>query len=93
MYFVKVTGGDCVNGLRRRVAVKANIYNPFFTTKQLEEGVGLGLSPSYHIIIKQPGGAIEIETGPGAFTQFTIRSPGGAPPGGDPHETSCRMAA
>jgi len=55
--------------------VKAKMFNPFFTTKPAGEGTGLGLSLSHDIVVKQHGGAIEVSTEPGAFTQFTIVLP------------------
>ena len=55
--------------------VKAKMFNPFFTTKPAGEGTGLGLSLSHDIIVKQHGGTLDVETEPGAFTQFTIRLP------------------
>jgi GAF domain-containing protein len=58
--------------------VKAKMFNPFFTTKPAGEGTGLGLSLSHDIVVKQHGGAIEVSTEPGAFTQFTIVFPRGA---------------
>ena len=51
------------------------MFNPFFTTKPAGEGTGLGLSLSHDIVVKQHGGAIEVATEPGAFTQFTIHLP------------------
>jgi signal transduction histidine kinase len=59
--------------------VKAKMFNPFFTTKPAGEGTGLGLSLSHDIVVKQHGGMIEVETEPGAFTQFTIQLPRAAP--------------
>jgi two-component system, NtrC family, sensor kinase len=58
--------------------VKAKMFNPFFTTKPAGEGTGLGLSLSHDIVVKQHGGAIEVLTELGAFTQFTIVLPRGA---------------
>ncbi|MGY4235518.1 two-component system NtrC family sensor kinase [Bradyrhizobium sp. USDA 4449] len=55
--------------------VKAKMFNPFFTTKPAGEGTGLGLSMSHDIVVKQHGGAIEVATEPGVFTEFTIRLP------------------
>ncbi len=55
--------------------VKAKMFNPFFTTKPAGEGTGLGLSLSHDIVVKQHGGAIEVATEPGAYTQFTIQLP------------------
>jgi two-component system, NtrC family, sensor kinase len=55
--------------------VKDKLFNPFFTTKPAGEGTGLGLSISHDIIVKQHGGSIELETAPGAFTEFKIVLP------------------
>jgi signal transduction histidine kinase len=51
------------------------IFNPFFTTKPSGEGIGLGLSISHDIIVKQHGGSIDVETEPGLFTEFKIVLP------------------
>jgi two-component system, NtrC family, sensor kinase len=55
--------------------VKERIFNPFFTTKPAGEGTGLGLSMSHDIVVKQHGGKIEVDTMPGAFTEFIITLP------------------
>jgi hypothetical protein len=41
------------------------------------EGTGLGLSMTYDIIIKQHGGGIDVETEPGALTEFITTLPRG----------------
>ena len=55
--------------------VKAKMFNPFFTTKPAGEGTGLGLSLSHDIVVKQHGGALEVSTEPGSYTQFTLVLP------------------
>jgi signal transduction histidine kinase len=55
--------------------VKDKLFNPFFTTKPAGEGTGLGLSISHDIIVKQHAGSIEVDTEPGAFTEFKIILP------------------
>ena len=55
--------------------VKTRMFNPFFTTKPAGEGTGLGLSLSHDIVVKQHGGTIEVETQPGAFTEFIVTLP------------------
>jgi signal transduction histidine kinase len=55
--------------------VKEKMFNPFFTTKPAGEGTGLGLSMSHDIVVKQHGGKIEVDTMPGAFTEFIVTLP------------------
>jgi signal transduction histidine kinase len=66
------------NGTGIPTEVKEKMFNPFFTTKPAGEGTGLGLSISHDIIVKQHGGTIEVDTQPGAFTEFRIVLPRGA---------------
>jgi GAF domain-containing protein len=63
------------NGTGIPPEVKEKMFNPFFTTKPAGEGTGLGLSISHDIIVKQHGGAIEVDTQPGEFTEFRIVLP------------------
>jgi two-component system NtrC family sensor kinase len=63
------------NGTGISPEVKEKLFNPFFTTKPAGEGTGLGLSISHDIIVKQHGGSIEVDTQPGAFTEFRIVLP------------------
>jgi GAF domain-containing protein len=63
------------NGTGIPPEVKEKIFNPFFTTKPAGEGTGLGLSISHDVIVKQHGGSIDVETKPGAFSEFIIVLP------------------
>jgi signal transduction histidine kinase len=63
------------NGTGIPMEVKEKMFNPFFTTKPAGEGTGLGLSMSHDIIVKQHNGQIEVDTEPGAFTEFIITLP------------------
>jgi two-component system NtrC family sensor kinase len=63
------------NGTGIPPEVKEKMFNPFFTTKPAGEGTGLGLSISHDIIVKQHGGAIEVDTQPGEYTEFRIVLP------------------
>jgi len=47
------------------------IYDPFFTTKEVGQGMGLGLSLCYRMMHGM-GGAIEVRSQPGEFTEFTL---------------------
>ncbi len=63
------------NGIGILPQVIEKIFHPFFTTKPTGEGTGLGLSMTYDIIVGQHGGTLQVETEPGASTEFIIRLP------------------
>jgi len=50
------------------------IWDPFFTTKEVGKGVGLGLALSYNIV-KRHGGEISVKSTVGEGSQFTVRLP------------------
>lgn len=51
------------------------IFNPFFTTKPVGQGTGIGLSISYDIIVNRHHGEITVESHPGEGAKFTIKLP------------------
>ena len=52
----------------------ARIFEPFFSTKEVGSGTGLGLSTVYGIV-KQTGGFIFVDSAPGEGAKFTIYLP------------------
>jgi len=50
------------------------IFDPYFTTKKLNEGTGLGLSV-VHGIVNDHGGAVSVESAPGKGSCFTVFLP------------------
>ena len=54
--------------------VREQIFNPFFTTKDLDKGTGLGHSMAYGIV-RQHRGYITVDSEPGAGTTFELFLP------------------
>jgi signal transduction histidine kinase len=76
--------GQVANG-RSRLVVRDNgcgiaakdidkIFDPFYTTKDVGKGMGLGLSICYRIV-QELDGQISVRTEPGKFCEFTLDFP------------------
>ena len=84
-YEPTVTVSTKKSGDRVEICVKDNgggipseildkIFHPFFTTKPVGQGTGLGLSLSYDIV-QAHGGDFKVETKPGEGSMFTVILP------------------
>ncbi len=62
------------NGSGMSEETKQKVFNPFFTTKPVGKGTGLGMSITYKVI-KNHNGNIEIESKEGIGTKFIITLP------------------
>ena len=54
---------------------KEKIFEPFYTTKEVGKGMGLGLAITYGIV-RDFGGEIEVESTPGMGTRIRVSLPG-----------------
>ncbi|BAZ09227.1 two-component sensor histidine kinase [Calothrix sp. NIES-4071] len=61
------------NGIGMTDDIIQQIFNPFFTTKPVGQGIGLGLSQSFQIITQKHGGQLSCKSIPGQGSEFTIQ--------------------
>jgi PAS domain S-box-containing protein len=63
------------NGCGMTPEVKEKIFNPFFTTKPIGKGTGMGLAISYQIVTENHQGNLQCFSTPGKGTEFRIELP------------------
>ncbi|GAB6905763.1 putative Histidine kinase [Desulfosarcina cetonica] len=63
------------NGPGMEESIRKRIFEPFYTTKSVGVGTGLGLSVSYFIITENHGGSLLMTSAPGRGSCFVIRLP------------------
>lgn len=70
--FIAFTVQDSGEGIAQDIQHK--IFEPFFSTKEVGKGTGLGLAVSYSIV-KRHGGTIQVHSEPGQGATFTVLLP------------------
>lgn len=68
------------------------IYEPFFTTKEVGSGTGIGLSTVWHLV-NEAGGLIDVESIEGVGTTFVVHLPAWTDTRSDEHRTSSTAPA
>ncbi|MDI9639138.1 ATP-binding protein [Geitlerinema splendidum] len=63
------------NGCGMSLEVQKKIFNPFFTTKPVGKGTGMGLATSYQIIVEDHGGNLQCISTLGQGTNLIIELP------------------
>jgi len=71
--WVKIAIAD--NGIGMTETVRQQIFNPFFTTKPVGKGTGMGMSISHQIVTEKHGGTLECFSTLGKGTEFIIQIP------------------
>ncbi|MGD1701918.1 sensor histidine kinase [Dapis sp. BLCC M229] len=71
--WVKIAIAD--NGCGIPPSIQNQIFNPFFTTKPVGKGTGMGMAISYQIITEKHGGQLTCSSTVGTGTEFTIQIP------------------
>jgi PAS domain S-box-containing protein len=70
--YVCLTVAD--DGVGMDGATKERVFEPFFTSKEVGQGSGLGMSV-VHGIVEEHGGAIDVQSSPGEGTSITVYLP------------------
>ncbi len=87
--YVRVSVEDTGSGISPDHLEK--IYDPFFTTKAVGEGTGLGLSTS-QAIVKGHGGFFRVSSELGQGTRFQVFLPSNAATSANPADTGCALS-
>ncbi len=70
---IRITIAD--NGAGMSEKVRSKLFHPFFTTKPMGKGTGMGLSISRQILVEKHGGQLYCTSTPEQGTQFVVEMP------------------
>ncbi|HEX3129364.1 MAG TPA: ATP-binding protein [Thermoanaerobaculia bacterium] len=79
--YVRLMVADTGTGIAEEV--RTHLFEPFFTTKDRDRGSGLGLATVYGIV-RQSGGAIQVDTEVGKGSTFAVYLPRTEAPAEEP---------
>ena len=71
-HYARLIVADTGHGIEKSIIDR--IFDPYFTTKDIGKGTGMGLSV-VHGIVKSSGGAIKAFSSPGQYTEFHLYLP------------------
>jgi two-component system, NtrC family, sensor kinase len=70
---IRIRIADNGDGISREI--QPQIFNPFFTTKAVGKGTGMGLAIGYQIIVEKHGGELTCHSTTGFGSEFVITIP------------------
>ncbi|HMH33515.1 MAG TPA: ATP-binding protein, partial [Puia sp.] len=70
---IEIKVKDNGDGIPEKILDK--IFQPFFTSKPVGQGTGLGLSLSYDIVTKEQRGQLKVQSEEGEYAEFVIQLP------------------
>ena len=71
--FLAITIED--NGIGIDSEIQDKIFDPFYSSKPIGKGTGLGLTSSYDIVVNQHQGKLTVDSTPGQGSRFSIWLP------------------
>ncbi len=77
--YVRLTVGDTGHGIAEEIVEK--VFDPYFTTKEVGKGTGMGLAV-VHGIVEDHGGAVTVQSQAGKGTTFDVFLPAAGKKGG-----------
>ncbi|MEA5550028.1 ATP-binding protein [Anabaena cylindrica UHCC 0172] len=81
------------NGMGMKEEVLHRIYDPFFTTKEVGKGTGLGMAISHQIVVDRHRGILKCRSQPGKGTEFWIQIPVNCAMNASPQEHDGNISA